>query len=128
MQNPFLGVELVKRLKKLTGCRTYMGPGANPRTAVPLHKHALQHQVGKLNHYYMLGHPDEFRVAQIRQAATSAKNLGVITGRYSLFTTWNSSIADLISTPGVTANPTRMTGTSNDVISNTRSTAMTVTP
>ena len=64
---PFLGVEVVKRLKQATGCRVYLGPGANPKTAVPLHQKMLKHLVGKLEHYYLLSDNTEFKIASIKE-------------------------------------------------------------
>lgn len=63
-RTPMLGVSLVQRLKEATACRVYLGPGANPRTAVPLHRQALGHCVGRLDHYYMLGETAMQRIAQ----------------------------------------------------------------
>lgn len=64
---PFLGVEVVKRLKQATGCRVYLGPGANPKTAVPLHQKMLKHLVGKMEHYYLLSDNTEFKIPRIQK-------------------------------------------------------------
>lgn len=64
---PFLGVEVVKRLKKLTGCRVYLGVGANPITAVPLHKKMLKHNICKMNHFYKLMEKEHYNIAIINE-------------------------------------------------------------
>jgi hypothetical protein len=63
---PFLGVEVVRRLKEAKGCRVYLGPGANPRTAVPLHGKMLKHNVGKLEHFYMLSDLPDYKIAVVK--------------------------------------------------------------
>ena len=64
-RTPLLGVELVRRLKQATACRVYLGPGANPKTSVPLHSRALGHHVGRLDHFYMLSDRRHFDIARI---------------------------------------------------------------
>ena len=64
---PFLGVEVIKRLKEATNCRAYFGTGVNPKTALPLHKNMLKHNVGKLKHFYLLADIDKYKIAIIRE-------------------------------------------------------------
>lgn len=64
---PFLGVEVIKRSKEATQCRTYIGVGANPKTAIPLHIKKLQHYVGKLKHYYKLADLDQYQIAVVQE-------------------------------------------------------------
>jgi hypothetical protein len=64
---PFLGVEVIKRLKEATRCRIYLGCGTNPKTAVPLQKNMLKHNVGRLKHYYLLADIDDFKIAVINK-------------------------------------------------------------
>ena len=99
-RTPLLGVDLVRRLKQATGCRVYLGPGANPKTAVPLHRHALKHEVGLFDHYYMLADRDHYSIAvvgekpPVKQLApvptmtlSPLKSLAQLEGRFD-FSAW----------------------------------------
>ena len=75
-RTPMLGVEVVRRLKQATGCRVYLGPGANPKTAVPLHQRVLGHAVGRLEHFYLLDDRADFRVAVVDRMPSFDNVLG----------------------------------------------------
>lgn len=62
---PLLGIEVVKRLRAATQCRSYLGFGANPNTSYRLHETVFKLNVGKTDHYYMLADRDTYRVASI---------------------------------------------------------------
>ena len=64
---PFLGVEIIKRLKAATECRVYLGCGTNPKTAVPLQRNMLKHKVGKLKHFYQLADINNYKIAIIKE-------------------------------------------------------------
>ena len=49
-----LGLELFKKIEKVSGCRYHLGVGANPQTAVPMVRMFLKRNVGKMEHYYRL--------------------------------------------------------------------------
>ena len=64
---PFLGVELARRVVALTGCRTQIGTGANPKTTVPLRRMFFGDKTARMKHYYLLNKDiDEYRIAVIR--------------------------------------------------------------
>lgn len=60
---PMLGLELVKRLEKLEGCRNIIIVGANPKTAVPVMKVMMKYHTDRMKHYYRLGDWEEFKIA-----------------------------------------------------------------
>ncbi len=63
---PSLGLELVRRVYSLTGCRYQLGNGSNPRTSVVLRKLFLQEKIAKLDHYYLLNPGvEDYRIALI---------------------------------------------------------------
>lgn len=64
---PFLGIELARRVFILTGCRTHIGNGANPKTTVPLRKMFFGEKVAKMQQYYYLNKEiDEYKIALIK--------------------------------------------------------------
>lgn len=61
-----LGVELAKRIFDLTGCRSHIGSGANPKTTVPLRKIFFRDKTAKMKQYYRLNpEKTEYRIAKI---------------------------------------------------------------
>lgn len=62
---PFLGIEVIKRVLKLTGARNYWGIGSNPKTSLPLHRDLLKFNVGKLDHYYRIKDKEVYNIAVI---------------------------------------------------------------
>lgn len=62
-----LGIELLKRRDFLTGCRTAMGVGDNPDTAVPLISKLMNRYVAKMNHYYILSDRKEYKIASVNE-------------------------------------------------------------
>lgn len=70
---PFLGIELMKRLIKETRCRTEIGIGANPKTSIPLLKMMLGFWIGKMKHYYMISDNKEFKIAKVEKVRTSKR-------------------------------------------------------
>lgn len=63
----FLGTEIIKRYVSLTGCRTIMGVGSNPRTAIPIFDRILKMYTGKMKHYYMLADRNDFIIAKVNK-------------------------------------------------------------
>lgn len=64
---PLLGVELARRVFALTGCRTHIGNGANPKTTVPLRRIFFGDKVAKMKHYYYLNTDmNDYRIALIK--------------------------------------------------------------
>lgn len=63
---PFLGMELLQRLFRYWNPRAYVGNGANPRTALPLHKNILKHYAGRLHQYYRLNTSADFKIAVVK--------------------------------------------------------------
>jgi len=51
----------------MTGCRTEIGIGANPKTSIPLLKMMLKFWTGKMKHYYRLSDRNEFKIAKIKE-------------------------------------------------------------
>ena len=64
---PFLGIELAKRVFTLTGCRTHIGNGANPKTTAPLRRIFFGDKVVKMKQYYLLNsYIDDYKIAVIK--------------------------------------------------------------
>lgn len=75
---PFLGIELAKRVFKLTGCRTHIGNGANPNTTVPLRRLFFGDKVARMNHYYLLNTSvEEYKIALINNKVNADINNGI---------------------------------------------------
>ena len=71
---PFLGIEIAKRVEKLTECRMELGVGLNVKTAVPLRRKVFKDNVKKMNHYYILNKKiDSFEIAQIKEVYKEKK-------------------------------------------------------
>lgn len=49
-----LGIELAKRVYPLTGCKSHIGSGANPKTTVPLRKIFFHDKTAKMQQFYWL--------------------------------------------------------------------------
>lgn len=63
---PFLGIEILKRMKILTQCRMELGSGVNPKTAAPILRKVFKDTVSKMQHFYLLNKTfEEFNVAKI---------------------------------------------------------------
>ena len=60
-----LGVKLIQRRDKLSGCRHDIGVGDNPNTAIPLFKSIMRRFVGQMEHFYRLADEREFIIAKI---------------------------------------------------------------
>lgn len=65
LEVPFLGIELMKQLIKLTKCRTEIGVGANLKTSIPLLKLMLGFRIDKMDHYYYLSNREKYIIAII---------------------------------------------------------------
>lgn len=63
---PFLGVEIMKTIRKSTNCRIFAGVGANPNTTIPLLKF-LKEATGKMDHYYRLANQEVYQIAVVNQ-------------------------------------------------------------
>lgn len=64
---PFLGIELMKRMIKITQCRTEIGIGANILTSIPLLKMMLGFHIGKMRHFYLLADQVKFKLCKIKE-------------------------------------------------------------
>lgn len=62
---PMLGMELKKRLMRVTGARTDLGVGANVKTSVPLLGRIYHYYTAKMKHYYRLADCTEYKIAKI---------------------------------------------------------------
>lgn len=62
--HPLFGMELFEFMLKETHAREYIGPGANPKTTVAIHRF-MGYQTGKLNHYYRLADKASYQVAVV---------------------------------------------------------------
>lgn len=62
---PFLGIELMRTLIKITKCRAEIGVGANPKTSNPLLKIMLGFWIGRMNHFYRISDKKKFAIAKI---------------------------------------------------------------
>ena len=51
---PFLGIETLNRLKLITKSTSYCGTNTNSETMLPLCKRYLKHNIGEMNHFYLL--------------------------------------------------------------------------
>ncbi len=72
---PFLGIELIKRLKQLINCRSVIGIGSNPKTAIPIIKLMLRYHTGKMQHFYMLNSKIEnFKIAVVNESKDKKKH------------------------------------------------------
>ena len=72
---PLLGVELYKRLPKLTGARAVLGVGDNPHTTGRLLKVLMrEYRTWKMDHYYRLAPRDKFRIASISHRPQVSQN------------------------------------------------------
>lgn len=60
-----LGIELKRRIFELTGARTELGTGANPKTSIPLLKRILHYSTGKMKQYYCVSPNVDYRIAKI---------------------------------------------------------------
>lgn len=65
--NAWLGIELMKQIQVLSGCREYIGYGCNPNTSLKVAKVGLRRKPDKLVHYYALSDRDndDFKIAKI---------------------------------------------------------------
>ncbi len=67
-----LGVELARRVLQLTGFRSHIGNGANPKTTIPLRKVFFREHTGKMKQYYILNsETDEYHIAVVNEPWTS---------------------------------------------------------
>ena len=63
-----LGVEVAKRVYSLTGCRTYIGNGANPKTTVPIRRVYFRDKVVRMKQFYWLNpNVKKYKVALINE-------------------------------------------------------------
>lgn len=69
----FLGVEIMKRLIQQLDCRTHLGIGVNPNTALPIRKATFHEKTAKMEHYYLLNpNTYDFKVAVIQNRPAPA--------------------------------------------------------
>ena len=69
-----LGVELAKRVYSLTGCRSHIGNGANPKTTIPLRKIFFREKTVKMKQYYRLNADIEnYEIAVVKEPWISEK-------------------------------------------------------
>ncbi len=72
-----LGVELARRVYDLTGCRSHIGNGANPKTTIPLRKIFFRDKTAKMKQYYRLNPAvEEYRIPLVRDRRIPEKPEG----------------------------------------------------
>lgn len=69
--NPMLGIDMVAALPELTGCRSVSSVGIVPKTR-PIYDF-LGYETGMLDHYYILGDTEEFKIASIAHRPETAE-------------------------------------------------------
>lgn len=74
---PFLGIEIMTRLKSIVGYSNLVGVGTNTATAVPLVKNRAGHFTFKLKHFYKLSERTEFRIAKVVSPKKIDKPVGM---------------------------------------------------
>lgn len=82
---PLLGIELAKRVFEITGCRTQIGNGANPKTTIPLRRIFFGEKVVKMKQYYLLNNNmSNYKIAVINQKRENIilKNNNVILNKF----------------------------------------------
>ena len=62
---PFLGLEILNRMKDIIGFRCQIGVGTNSKTALPLAKNKANQYIYKMNHYYRLSGCEDYKIAKI---------------------------------------------------------------
>ena len=72
-----LGIELMRRILELTGARTELGVGANPKTAIPLLKRILHYSTGKMKQYYCVSPHLDHKIAKIEYQPRKMVALGM---------------------------------------------------
>lgn len=63
---PFLGIDIMRFIRKSINCRIFAGCGANPKTTIPLLKF-LREKTGKMDHYYRIADQPSYEIAVIHQ-------------------------------------------------------------
>lgn len=76
MQNmTFLGVELIKRLLAISGCRSHLGIGINPNTTLPIRKIAFHEKTARMSHFYCLNPAvADYKIAVVNERHSHASN------------------------------------------------------
>lgn len=64
---PFLGVELLNRAHDILNFRARIGIGDNPNSSGIYHRRIEKSYVGKVNHFYIIGDYEEFKIAVINE-------------------------------------------------------------
>lgn len=65
-KTPYLGLETMKTMLRLTSPKTYCGIGTNPKTMLPLVKKYFKRHVGLMDHFYILNSNIKiFKIAKI---------------------------------------------------------------
>jgi len=62
---PFLGLEILYRMKSIVNYRIFSGVGTNPDTAASLARNKAKHHVFKMKHFYRLSDCCEYKIAKI---------------------------------------------------------------
>lgn len=70
-----LGMELKRRIFELTGARTELGIGVNPKTAIPLLR-ILNYSIGKMKQYYCVSSNLDYKIAKIEYQPCKMAALG----------------------------------------------------
>ena len=73
---PLLGLEILNRIKTITGYRYLSGVGTNTTTSLPLVKNKATHYEYKLKHFYRLSDCKEFKIAAITNRIIPVKPHG----------------------------------------------------
>tara|TARA_Y100000768_G_scaffold73165_1_gene51600 strand:- start:3768 stop:4811 length:1044 start_codon:yes stop_codon:yes gene_type:complete len=80
---PFLGIEIMRRIKSLVPHKIYLGIGTNPNSMIPIAKKIFKRYTGKMKHYYILNSNfKKFNIASIND--TKKKNFKNFNKGYGL--------------------------------------------
>ena len=73
---PFLGLEILKRMKSIVNYRYLTGVGTDPKTAMPLAMGKANHYGFKFKHFYMISEQTEYKISIIKSLPTPKKPTG----------------------------------------------------
>ena len=86
---PLLGIEVCQRMTGMIGARMGLGSGLNTKTALLINQRIFRSKTGKMNHYYMLGDFNEYKIAKIvhrpEKTAPIACPEGISVVKYNTF-------------------------------------------
>ncbi len=72
---PFLGIEIMRKIKSLVPHKIYIGIGTNPNSMIPIVRKIFKRYTGKMKHYYILNSNfKKFNLARIHDTKKNVKN------------------------------------------------------